>query len=343
MLKACFSILLAATSFSFAAAGYTPSSSPHAVATLTAQWRDEARNRIEPVKIYYPADSAGAPFPVIVFSHGLGGSRDGYGYLGQYWSQHGYVCVHVQHEGSDIRAIRSVRLQHKMRQVASDREAAINRPQDIRIAIDQIIAAGSDEKSPLHGKVDSQRIGVAGHSYGAFTTLAVVGAKMPALGRDTRYLDPRVKAAVAMSSPNFDGNETDAAFAAVTVPVFHLTGTEDGMPPMTDQSRALGIVGDTTPAQRRRPFDHTTRADAYLLTLTGGDHMVFSGRLGAARTNDREFHRLICEGTTAFWDAFLRGDRTAREWLEKSFSADVGSLGVFEQKHPAPASTPPAP
>ena len=39
--------------------------------------------------------------PVVLFSHGLGGSREGYGYLGSYWAAHGYVAVHLQHIGSD--------------------------------------------------------------------------------------------------------------------------------------------------------------------------------------------------------------------------------------------------
>ena len=63
-------------------------------------WQDSRRQRQVPVKIYYPADGAG-PFPVIIFSHGLGGSREGYQYLGRHWASHGYVSVHLQHLGSD--------------------------------------------------------------------------------------------------------------------------------------------------------------------------------------------------------------------------------------------------
>ena len=73
---------------------------PHEVAVLLAAWQDSRRQRQVPVKIYYPADGAG-PFPVIIFSHGLGGSREGYQYLGRHWASHGYVSVHLQHIGSD--------------------------------------------------------------------------------------------------------------------------------------------------------------------------------------------------------------------------------------------------
>src|SRR3974377_1015412 len=65
----------------FAAAGnYAPAPAKYEVNTVKFEWKDASRNREVPVKIYYPASGAG-PFPVIVFSHGLGGSRDGYEYL----------------------------------------------------------------------------------------------------------------------------------------------------------------------------------------------------------------------------------------------------------------------
>ncbi len=75
-------------------------SGPFAVATVLYDWKDSSRNRPVPVKIYYPKTGKG-PFPVIVFSHGLGGSRESYEYIGRHWASHGYVSVHVQHLGSD--------------------------------------------------------------------------------------------------------------------------------------------------------------------------------------------------------------------------------------------------
>ena len=47
---------------------------------VRADWHDVARNRDVPAKIYFPTEGAG-PFPVIIFSHGLGGTREGYEYL----------------------------------------------------------------------------------------------------------------------------------------------------------------------------------------------------------------------------------------------------------------------
>src|SRR5215510_6060681 len=70
------------------------------VEILRTNWHDARRDRDVPAKIYSPNTGDG-PFPVIIFSHGLGGSREGYEYLGRHWASHGYVSVHLQHIGSD--------------------------------------------------------------------------------------------------------------------------------------------------------------------------------------------------------------------------------------------------
>src|SRR5579885_3303466 len=80
---------------------YKPGPGPHEVARAHYDWVDAARQqRAVPVTVYAPKGGDG-PFPVILFSHGLGGTRDGYAYLGRYWASYGYVVVHVQHLGSD--------------------------------------------------------------------------------------------------------------------------------------------------------------------------------------------------------------------------------------------------
>src|SRR5437879_2469655 len=81
-------------------ADYNKAAGPHEVAATKFDWKDDRRSREVPVKVYAPRSDKG-PFPVIVFSHGLGGTRDGYEYLGRHWASHGYVCVHLQHHGSD--------------------------------------------------------------------------------------------------------------------------------------------------------------------------------------------------------------------------------------------------
>jgi len=70
--------------------------------SLSYEWVDSSRNnRVVPVKIYYPESDEGKSWPMIIFSHGLGGTREGYAYLGEYWAKNGFISVHLQHAGSD--------------------------------------------------------------------------------------------------------------------------------------------------------------------------------------------------------------------------------------------------
>ena len=47
------------------------------------------------------AEAAEGAFPVVLFSHGLGGSREGNRFLGEHWARRGYIAIFVQHPGSD--------------------------------------------------------------------------------------------------------------------------------------------------------------------------------------------------------------------------------------------------
>ena len=317
-------------------AEYTARPGAFSVETLDQTWRDASRSRDVPVKIYYPKTDAGkesATFPVIIFSHGLGGSREGYGYLGEHWSSFGYVVVHVQHQGSDKAVLRGLRPLKALREAATVPANAINRPLDISFAIDRLTELNSDAAFPLHGKLDLTRIGVAGHSFGAFTTMAIAGAHLPVLGTEKSYLDPRVKAAIAMSTPTTQDN--DEAFEDIRIPIFHMTGTKDESPGKRKNNDSDPVIGDTKAAERLRPFRHTRHAPAYLLVFEGGDHMVFSGRLTGSRPTDVDFQARVLSGSTAFWDAWLKEDKDARQWLEAgAFTADLGKLGTFELNDP---------
>ena len=71
------------------------------IQTLDLDRHDSARDRLVPVRLYWPEAAASAPVPLIVFSHGIGGSRAGYSHLGRHWAEQGYASLHLQHVGSD--------------------------------------------------------------------------------------------------------------------------------------------------------------------------------------------------------------------------------------------------
>jgi dienelactone hydrolase len=307
------------------------------VETMTADWIDAARQgRVVPVKVYLPK-GAERPVPVVIFSHGLGGTREGYGYLGEHWAAHGLVSVHVQHIGSDDAVWRGVpiwRRKASMRRAVADINNSTNRPADVSFTIDMLEKLNDDPDSPLHGRLDLTRIGVAGHSYGAFTSMAIAGQVFVGRDRKARAMaDERVKAAVVMSAqaPR-DPGDYDASYADIDIPILYMTGTKDTSP----------IGQSKSPADRRVAFDHTPGStqggqDTYLVTFAGGDHMIFSGRrrgrLDLSGKNDETFRRHIPEASLSFWDAYLVGDQQARVWLrEGGFVEALGEVGVFEVK-----------
>ena len=67
--------------------------------TLDLDWTDSVRKREVPVRLYLPqatalAQGSRALAPVVVFSHGIGGSRNGYRYLGQHFAANGVASIH---------------------------------------------------------------------------------------------------------------------------------------------------------------------------------------------------------------------------------------------------------
>lgn len=295
-----------------------------AIATLDAVWTDASRSRDVPVRIRYPEESAGR-LPLVVLSHGLGGSREGLAYLGEALAKAGFVALHLQHAGSDAQVWRgSDRPLEALRAAARQPANAVHRPRDVSFAIDHVLALEGEH--PLAGRVDGERIGVAGHSFGSLTALLVAGQKFVwgARKREISVRDDRVKAAVAMSSPvPRDRSTHEKAYAAVEIPVLHMTGTQDTSP-----------IGDTGADERRVPFDTISGVDQYLITFTGGDHMIFSGqalrRRDAAR--DAMFQPHIMAATVAFFQGYLNRDEGRVRWLREELEGELGEAGVLEMK-----------
>ncbi|MGI6418770.1 MAG: alpha/beta hydrolase family protein [Thermoguttaceae bacterium] len=295
---------------------------PRPVVTETAVWVDRARQRPVPLKLYYPAGGE-QQLPVIVYSHGLGGSREGCAYLGHFWASHGFLSVHPQHHGSDEQVWRGkIRPRAAIKASFDDPQNLVDRVDDLRFVLDSLESHAA-RQTPLGRRIDTSRIGIAGHAFGALAALVTAGQSPPQLPCHSAP-DARVKAVLALSSPVSVGWPDHAAeYAAIRVPVLHMTGTGDDSP-----------VGPTRAADRRVPYDNIHGADQILVTFFGADHLTFSGHLRPrASQADPYYQRRIEAASTAFWTAYLKDGSPLTQWLGEGGMAEIiGPAGWVETK-----------
>lgn len=268
--------------------------------------KDAARNREIPLRVYFPSAKTSAP--VILFSHGLGGSRENNPYLGQHWSARGYVVVFCQHVGSDESVWKDAAPLQRLAAMkkAANLQNVLLRLKDIPAIIDQLEKWNAEQASPLFGRLDLKHLGMSGHSFGAVTTQGVSGQK-PARG-EFSFTDERIKAAIAMSpSTPKGGGEPQKIFGEVKIPWLLMTGTKD-----------VALIGDTDLESRLAVFPALPPGSKYQLVLDGAEHEAFGDRSlpSSQKARNPNHHRVILATSTAFWDAYLRDDKSARVWLD---------------------------
>jgi len=279
---------------------------------------DPRHHRDLPIRVYLPAAassvSAARPAPVILFSPGLGGARDGYRFLAEHWAARGYIAVVLQHPGSDDTVWRTAPAEEVMDALkhAANAENYIVRARDVSAVLNQLEAWNRAPGNPLTGRLDLARVGMAGHSFGALTTEAVSGQSMA--GRGAVLTDRRIKAAIAMSPSPPRRGDPAKAFGSVRIPWMLMTGTEDASP-----------LGEESAASRLGVYPYLTRAPKYQLVLDQAEHSAFSDRPLPSDRHERDprYHRVILALSTAFWDDYLRGDPAAAAWLNGSAPRSV--------------------
>src|SRR4051812_6452841 len=135
--------------------------------------KDKSRSREIPLRIYLPATHS--PAPVVLFSHGLGGTRQGNAFCGKHWAARGYVAVFLQHPGSDDSVWRNKPIRERLAAMrhAADLENFLLRTKDVPAVLDQLQRWNHSADHPLSGRLDLASAGMSGHSFGAVTTQAV--------------------------------------------------------------------------------------------------------------------------------------------------------------------------
>ena len=306
-----------------------------AATVLDGQWLDASRARQLPWRLRLPPTLG--PWPLLLYSHGLGGSRLGGSVWGEAWAQAGIAVLHLQHPGSDRVTARSGLA--ALRAAASG-EQLLERVSDVRFALDEVerLSGSSRAQRALENPwqdLSRTAIGVAGHSFGAHTVQALAGQSLAGSG-DLSDPRPRAFMALSPSMPRLSAQSVAGAkqaFGGVTRPFLAATGSNDSDPFGRFQGGA----------SRALVFEGLPAGQKALLWLEGADHMSFGGGLEEAqgarsallrregRASELEpLHQsLVARISALWWRAHLLEDASARAQLALPQTLGVGDRFVL--------------
>ncbi|HUN33500.1 MAG TPA: chlorophyllase [Trebonia sp.] len=285
-----------------------------------------APGRGEDLQVRVSAPAAGRDLPVIVFSHGFGGSMDDYQPLVDYWTRRGFAVLQPTHLDSITLGLAP----------EDPRTPDIwrFRVDDLRRVIDHLDVLQAAIPG-LAGRLARDGVVIAGHSWGATTASALLGARV--VGSDGQpgedMSDPRVRAGVLLALAGHGGEDL-TPFAAEHFPFMS--------PDFTRMTRpALLVAGDQDQSllSTRGP---DWWADGYvqspgaksLLTLFGAEHSLggITGYTVTATTDESpERVALLARVTTAYLrDVLGRDDAdwTAERKALAGADAPLGRLDV---------------
>lgn len=130
------------------------------------------RNRKIVVDLYLPKTTQ-SQIPVIIISNGLGANRDRFEQLAHHLTSYGFAVVIPDHPGSN--AQRQKEFYQGYYKEGFEATEYIERPLDISYIINELEKLNSSQFSH---RLNLQRVGIFGYSFGGTTALALAGAKI---------------------------------------------------------------------------------------------------------------------------------------------------------------------
>jgi predicted dienelactone hydrolase len=251
--------------------------------------------------------------PVVLFSHGFAGTRMQSRFLCTHLASHGYLVASPDHAGNTFLDLNILKAS----------ESARDRPQDLRVVLDRLVAESRDPANSLYGRIDEHRCAAVGHSFGGYTALALAGA----------WLDLRAKKASGAAKPTdpdyVDFDDPRIVAAVALTPVMQPFLTADSVRSVVKPVLIIGASRDaqTSPRLHQEPLFAALRGVRYLGVIEGATHFNFvdQGFIDGAPIVVRMMHRplidrkqadtLIVRQTTAFLEHFLRGSTRDDHWL----------------------------
>jgi predicted dienelactone hydrolase len=187
-------------------------------------------------------------YPLVVFSHGKGGTRLQSNFYTAYLASHGYVVVAPDHSGDTIvELLREVKASGNI-QADSTVEALVYRPADIIAILDLLPDVIDDE---LNARVDYDHVGVSGHSFGAITSFISASE------------DNRIDAIVPQCPGSQDllGLQMRTPLADMQIPMLIQSASQDGTLPEDTNAKPL--------------YEHMPTPKSWL-SMTRAGHFTYS-------------------------------------------------------------------
>jgi len=211
-------------------------------------------------------DARGAPYPLVIVSHGYPGNRYLLSHLAENLASKGYVVASIDHADStyvDAGAFAST---------------LYNRPLDQRFVLNEMerLAAGD---GPFAGLVDADTTALVGYSMGGYGAVNAIGGGFteasaglpfaPPRALFERHLagsdafearrDERIRAAIAIAPWGMNvGFWDDAGLAGIETPTLFMAGSIDDVAGYVNGPRAI--------------FEGAVNADRSLLTFVNANH-----------------------------------------------------------------------
>jgi predicted dienelactone hydrolase len=230
------------------------------------------------------------PLPIIMFSHGSGGIPYQSTYYTRHLASHGFVVVAPPHPGNTTIDC------FPCTDMAGLLDSFRNRPDDITFALDSLLARSQDPASLFYNALDSERVGISGHSFGGFDTLRLAGS------------DSRFAAALAMAPPG--GQVTLLADIDVEIPTMIMGGGLDKACPLEQQQDYFNAIGKAGPPH-------------FLLVFPLGGHLAYADicvpgldTCGEDAIDQDRAHDLVNLYATAFFKTYLAGESGYESYLE---------------------------
>jgi predicted dienelactone hydrolase len=267
------------------------------IASKSGEIRREGRSRPIEYRVTYPV--ARGQFPLIVFSHGWRGSKDGYKPLAEHWAKHGYTVLQPTFTDSFSYLPRS-----EWRNAFNTRGGRAFANWDERVDDVRFLITNLEQLPEVKGRADLGKLGIGGHSFGSQTSILLGG------GGPERYDQPGARALLLLSPQGKSALMTERSLASVSIPTLSVTGTNDT------------AITNTDPDDRKDPFKYSSPGDKYLLWIEGAHHN-FGGISGAGRfptsgPPNKDHVAYVQATTLAFWDAYLKSSAEAKRYLKSN-------------------------